>query len=140
LRYTNPAKWIGFAALAACGALGFLLARLPFAPPPAAPAAPPARAAAPVTTREPAPHAITGIAAAPGPAQVGSASVSPPTVEGEDSATARESALMFAAEPGLIDVLEDSASADPAVRAEAERFLEDMDIERLRENVTRLPR
>jgi hypothetical protein len=47
---------------------------------------------------------------------------------------------MFAAEPGLIDVLEDSASADPAVRAEAERFLEDMDIERLRENVTRLPR
>jgi hypothetical protein len=140
LRYTNSAKWIGFAALSACGALGFVLARLSFLPPPAATAAPPARAAAPATMREPGSHAITGTAAAPAPAQIGRAGASPPTVADEESLTARESALMFAAEPGLIDVLEDAASADPAVRAEAERFLEELDIERLRENVTPTPR
>ena len=140
MRHTNRPKWIGFAALAACGALGFVLARFPGDPSLTGPADPPEPPPASLIARDSPQQALPAARVEREPARTSPASAAPPSLAGEDSPTARESALMFAAEPGLIDVLEDATSSDPAVRAEAERFLEELDVDRLRENVTRLPR
>jgi hypothetical protein len=97
-----------------------------------------------IAPREPA-SALAAGNAAPLPVGPNEASLSaapapvvaraPDTVEAVD--TVEESARMLAAEPGLADLLEDLDSPDPAVRGAAQQALEAMDLQRLRENVTK---
>lgn len=72
---------------------------------------------------------VLAVAAVPTPASLPPAQVAQPGAEELAEAELEQMAAMFAAEPALIDALEDATgAADPAVRDDAENFLNALEL------------
>jgi hypothetical protein len=75
------------------------------------------------------PATAVAVSSAPAPLEPASPVAPPPRTDQISAAEREQMAAMFAAEPALIDALEDATgSSDPVVREDAENFLNSLDL------------
>lgn len=119
-------RWLIILAVSASAGLA-LLALLPGPPPDTAAPARPSSLSAPAPGADIASKQATGSSQqADGNAALAGAAAGPIT-----EAEREQFAAQFAANPALIDLLEDADSPDPAVRADAERALAELSLEQI---------